>query len=155
MPGGAERLGNGCDGAARAYRAEGDPYGAAWALAEQGWYAMIHGRLEESEQCLGEALDLRRRHGDDRRLVGDQFNVGEALADLSAQAALDARWPDAARLAGASEALHEPIGALPWESVTAMQERALVGAREALGSRYAAASRRAVGCPPRTRSRAC
>ena len=30
---------------------------------------MVHGRLEESEQRLGEALELRRRHGDDRRLV--------------------------------------------------------------------------------------
>ncbi len=148
----------------------GDPYGAAWALAEQGWYDMVHGRLDESEQRLGEALELRRRHGDDRRLVeplidhawlvlargrgeearrgfldclalarqvGDQFNVAEALAGLSTQAALDARWSDGARFAGASEALHEQIGAPPWESVTAIQDRALAGARDALGSRYA------------------
>jgi predicted ATPase/DNA-binding SARP family transcriptional activator len=153
------------------FRAGGDPYGAAWALAEQGWYAMVHGRLEEAEQCLSEALELRRRHGDDRRLVeplidhawlmfvrgrgedatrgfldclalarqvGDQFNVGEALAGLSAQAALDDRPADAARLAGASEALHEQIGAPPWESVTAMQDRALTAARAALGGSYAA-----------------
>jgi predicted ATPase/DNA-binding SARP family transcriptional activator len=152
------------------FRAAGDPYGAAWSLAEQGWYAMVHGRLEEAEQCLGEALDLRRRHGDDRRLVeplidhawlmfvrgrgdeatrgfldclalarhvSDQFNVGEALAGLSAQAALDGRSPDAARLAGASAALHEQMAAPPWESVTAMQERALAEARDALGNRYA------------------
>jgi len=51
------------------YRAVGDPYGAAWALAELGWYDLIHGRLDASEEHLGEALDLRRRHGDDRRLV--------------------------------------------------------------------------------------
>jgi predicted ATPase/DNA-binding SARP family transcriptional activator len=153
------------------YRAMGDPYGAAWALAEQGWYDMVHGRLEESEQRLGEALELRRRHGDDRRLVeplidyawlllvrgrgeqatrgfldclalarhvGDQFNVAEALAGLSTQAALDARPADAARLAGASAALHEQIGAPPWESVTAIQDRALADARDALGGRYAA-----------------
>jgi predicted ATPase/DNA-binding SARP family transcriptional activator len=151
------------------YRAAGDPYGAAWALAELGWYDMVHGRLEESEQRLGEALQLRRRHGDDRRLVeplidhawlllsrgrgeeatrgfldclalarqvADQFNVGEALAGLSAQAARDGRWADAARLAGASAALHEEIGAPPWESVSAMQDRALAGARDALGARY-------------------
>jgi predicted ATPase/DNA-binding SARP family transcriptional activator len=157
--------------ALKLFRAGGDPYGAAWALAEQGWYAMVHGRLEEAEQCLGEALDLRRRHGDDRRLVeplidhawlmfvrgrgkeatrgfldclalarqvDDQFNVGEALAGLSAQAALEARPADAARLAGASAALHEQIGAPPWESVTAMQERSLAAARDALGNRYAA-----------------
>jgi predicted ATPase len=153
------------------YRAAGDSYGAAWALAEQGWYDMVHGRLEESEQRLGEALDLRRRHGDDRRLVeplidhawlllvrgrggesargfldclalarqvGDQFNVAEALAGLSTQAAVDGRPADAARLAGASAALHEQIGAPPWESVTAIQQRALAAARDALGSRFEA-----------------
>jgi predicted ATPase/DNA-binding SARP family transcriptional activator len=151
------------------FRAAGDPYGAAWSLAEQGWYAMVHGRLEEAEQHLSEALDLRRRHGDDRRLVeplidhawlmfvrgrgkdatrcfldclalarhvGDQFNVGEALAGLSAQAALDTRPSDAARLAGASAALHEQMGAPPWESVTAMQDRALTDAKGELGSQY-------------------
>jgi hypothetical protein len=49
------------------------------------------------------------------------------------------RWADAARLAGASAAVHEQIGAPPWESVTAMHERALAGARQALGSaRFAA-----------------
>lgn len=153
------------------YRATADPYGAAWALAELGWYDLVHGRLEESEQRLAEALELRRRHGDDRRLVeplidhawlmlardrgadatrgfrdcfalaghvGDQFNMGEALAGLSTQAAREGRWDDAALLAGASAALHEEIGAPPWESVTEIQERSLADAREALGgSRYA------------------
>lgn len=165
-----ERAGALAGEALELYRAAGDPYGAAWALAEQGWYAMVHGRLEESEQRLGEALELRRRHGDDRRLVeplidhawlmlergrgeeatrgfldclalarhvGDQFNVAEALAGLSTQAARDERWLDSARLAGASLALHEQIGAPPWESVTAIQDRALARTRDALGSRYA------------------
>jgi tetratricopeptide (TPR) repeat protein len=166
-----ERAGEIAGEALELYRDEGDPYGAAWALAEQGWYAMVHGRLDESERHLGEALELRRRHGDDRRLVeplidyawllhvrgrgeeatrgfldclalarhvGDPFNVGEALAGLSAQAALDGRPSDAARLAGASAALHEEIGAPPWASVTGLQERALAPAREALGSRFEA-----------------
>jgi tetratricopeptide (TPR) repeat protein len=152
------------------YRTAGDPYGAATALAEQGWYAMVHGRLEESEQRLGEALELRRRHGDDRRLVeplidyawlmlayrrgeparrgfldclalarqvGDRFNVAEALAGLSTLAAIEARWADAARLAGASTALHEQIGAPAWASVTAIHDRALDSARAALGETYA------------------
>ena len=38
------------------YREAGDPYGAATALAEQGWYDMVHGRLDMSEQrssCAG------------------------------------------------------------------------------------------------------
>jgi predicted ATPase/DNA-binding SARP family transcriptional activator len=152
------------------YRSAEDPYGAAWALAEQGWYELVHGRLEESERRLDEALELRLRHGDDRRLVeplmdyawlllarhhdeaarrgfldclalarhiGDQFIVAEALAGLAAQAASEGRWTDAARLAGASEALHEQIGAPPWESVTAIEEHALTGAKQALGSKYA------------------
>ena len=154
------------------YREAGDPYGAATALAEQGWYAMVHGRLEESEQRLSEALELRRRHGDDRRLVeplidhawlmlarmdteparrgfldclalarqvGDQFNVAEALAGLSTLAAIESRWAHAARLAGASAAVHDRIGAPAWESVTAIHDRALADARAALGQeRYAA-----------------
>jgi hypothetical protein len=90
----------------------------------------VRGRGREATRGFLDCLALARH-------VGDQFNVGEALAGLSAQAALDARWPDAARLAGASAALHERIGAPPWESVTAFQERALVGTREALGGRYA------------------
>ena len=40
---------------------------------------------------------------------------------------------DAARLAGASAAIHERIGAPPWESLSAIHERALAAARSALG----------------------
>jgi predicted ATPase/DNA-binding SARP family transcriptional activator len=149
------------------YRGAGNPYGSATALAELGWYDVVHGRPELAEDRLSEALELRRRHGDDRRLVeplvdyawltllraadedargrfadclslaremDDQFIVGEALAGLSAHAALDGRWGDAARLAGASAAVYERIGAPPWESVTVMQERALAPARDALGA---------------------
>ena len=148
------------------YRAAGDPYGAATALAELGWYDMVHGRLALAEERLNEAIALRRRHGDDRRLVeplidhawlalarrsvgearrrfldtlalarqvDNLFIYGEALAGLSAVAALEARWADSARLSGASAAVHERIGAPPWESVTVMQERAVAAAREALG----------------------
>jgi tetratricopeptide (TPR) repeat protein len=165
-----ERAGALAGEALEIYRAVGDPYGAAWALAEQGWYDLVHGRVGDAEQRLGEALDLRRQHGDDRRLVeplidyawlllaihhneaarrgfldclalarhvGDQFIIGEALAGLSTQAALDGRWADAARLAGASAELHDQIGAPPWESVTAIQNRALAAAKDALGSLYA------------------
>jgi predicted ATPase/DNA-binding SARP family transcriptional activator len=155
------------------FRAAGDPYGAATALAEQGWYDMVHGRLDAAEERLNEAVELRRRHGDDRRLVeplidhawlmlvrrsdeqaqrgfldclrlarqvDDQFNVGEALAGLSTIAGLEGRWEQAARLAGASAAVHERIGAPPWASVTAMHERGLAATREALGGeRFAAA----------------
>jgi tetratricopeptide (TPR) repeat protein len=149
------------------YRAAGDPYGAATALAEQGWYDMVHGRLDSADRRLSEALELRRRHGDDRRLVeplidhawlllvrgdpeeaahgfedclrlarqvDDQFNVGEALAGLSTMAALEGRPQEAAMLAGASAAIHERIGAPPWESVTAIHDQALARARDAVGA---------------------
>jgi hypothetical protein len=66
--------------------------------------------------------------------MDDPFIVGAAIAGLSAHAALDGRWGDAARLAGASAAVYERIGAPPWESVTVMQERALAPARAALGA---------------------
>ena len=73
------------------------------------------------------------------RHVDDEFNAGEALMGLSTLAALSGRWVDAARMAGASVAVHEQIGAPPWESVTAMHERALATARHALGGeRFAA-----------------
>ena len=51
------------------YRELGDPYGAATALAELGWYDMVTARAEHAEEYLDEALELRRRFGDDRRLV--------------------------------------------------------------------------------------
>jgi hypothetical protein len=91
----------------------------------------VRGDGEEATRGFIDCLSLARH-------VGDPFNVGEALAGLSAQAALDGRGADAARLAGASEALHEQIGAPPWASVTAIQERALAGARDALGDGFTA-----------------
>ena len=174
-----ERAGRMADEALALYREAGDPYGIATALGEQGFYDLVHGRLERAEQRLSEAVELRRQLGDDRclveplidnawldlargsgeaarrgfedclalaRHVGDQFNVAEALAGLSAQAALDGEHIEAARLAGASIELHERIGAPPWEGVTAMQERALASARAALGDeRFAALFREGRG----------
>jgi len=154
------------------YRAAGDPYGAAKALAELGWYDLVHGRLDEADEHLAEALELRRRHGDDRQLVeplvdyawlalarrtagearrqfldclslaqhvDDRFTIAEALAGLSAVAALEARWEDAARLAGASAAVQEQTGARAWESVVELHEREVSEARESLGAEQFAA----------------
>jgi predicted ATPase/DNA-binding SARP family transcriptional activator len=58
------------------YRAVGDPYGAAAALAELGWYDMVTGDGERAEEYLDEAVDLQRRHGDDRRLVEPLIDYG-------------------------------------------------------------------------------
>ena len=162
-----ERAAGLADAALRFYRMAGDLYGVAAAQGEQGFYDMVQGRLERSEQRLGEAVELRRRLGDDRRLVeplidnawldlargsgeaarlgfldclalarqvGDQFNVAEALAGLSTLAAGEGAHADAARLAGASAAISERIGAPPWESLAAIHERALEPVRQALGA---------------------
>jgi predicted ATPase len=155
------------------FRAVGNPYGAAAALAELGWYDLVHGRLDAADEHLAEAVELRRRHGDDRRLVeplinaawlalarrtadrarrqfldclslarhvDDGFIVAEALAGLSTVAALEARWEDAARLAGAAAAVQEQTGAPPWESVADMHERQLSEARAALSAEAFAAA---------------
>jgi hypothetical protein len=91
----------------------------------------VRGQGEEATRGFLDCLALARH-------VGDQFNAGEALAGLSAQAALDGRPADAALLAGASAALHEEIGAPPWASVTGIQDRALAETRNTLGSQYEA-----------------
>jgi predicted ATPase/DNA-binding SARP family transcriptional activator len=111
-------------------RRHGDDRRLVEPLIDYAWLLHVRGRGDEATSGFLDCLALARH-------VGDQFNVGEALAGLSAQAALDARWADAARLAGASAALHEEIGAPPWASVTGIQDRALAGARDALGSAYA------------------
>jgi predicted ATPase/DNA-binding SARP family transcriptional activator len=110
-------------------RRHGDDRRLVEPLIDHAWLMFVRGRGQDAMRCFIDCLALARH-------VGDQFNVGEALAGLSAQAALDARPSDAARLAGASAALHEHMGAPPWESVTAMQDRALGGAKGALGSQY-------------------
>jgi predicted ATPase/DNA-binding SARP family transcriptional activator len=111
-------------------RRHGDDRRLVEPLIDYAWLMFVRGRGTDATRSFLDCFALARH-------VGDQFNVGEALAGLSAQAALDARWSEAARLAGASAALHEQMGAPPWESVTAMQDRALSGARDALGSLYA------------------
>jgi len=56
------------------YREAGDPYGAATALAELGWYDLVTADAARAEEYLDEAIELRRRHGDDRRLVEPLIN---------------------------------------------------------------------------------
>jgi predicted ATPase/DNA-binding SARP family transcriptional activator len=112
-------------------RRHGDDRRLVEPLIDHAWLMLSRGRGTEATRGFLDCLALARH-------VGDQFNVGEALAGLSAQAAREARWADAARLAGASAALHEQIGAPPWESVTAIQDRALAAARDALGNQYEA-----------------
>ena len=95
-------------------------------LIDNAWLDLARGSAEPARRGFLDCLALARH-------VGDQFNVAEALAGLSTQAALDGHHEDAARLAGASAAIHERIGAPPWESLAAIHERALSPARRALG----------------------
>ena len=101
-------------------------------LIDNAWLDLARESGEAARRGFLDCLALARH-------VGDQFNVAEALAGLSTQAALDGAYVDAARLAGASEAIHERIGAPPWQAVTAIHERALEPARQALGEEAFAA----------------
>jgi predicted ATPase len=108
-------------------RRHGDDRRLVEPLIDHAWLMLAYRRGEEARRGFVDCLALARQ-------VGDQFNVAEALAGLSTLAAIEERWEDAARLAGASAALHEQIGAPAWESVSAIHDRALGGARTALGA---------------------
>ena len=95
-------------------------------LIDYAWLDLVRGDGDAARSGFLDCLALARH-------VGDRFNVAEALAGLSTQAALDDRHTDAARLAGASAEIHERIGAPPWESLSAIHERALEPVRVGLG----------------------
>jgi predicted ATPase/DNA-binding SARP family transcriptional activator len=107
-------------------RRHGDDRRLVEPLIDHAWLLLARHRNDEAAHGFLDCVRLARH-------VDDQFNLGEALAGLCTEAALDGRWDEAARLAGASEAVHERIGAPPWQSVTATQQRALAAARAALG----------------------
>jgi hypothetical protein len=71
------------------YREAGDPYGATWALAEQGWYDIVHRRLDDAKWRL--AVELRRRHGDDAGWSGPCSTPPGCCSP-----AARTRWPGAA-----------------------------------------------------------
>jgi predicted ATPase/DNA-binding SARP family transcriptional activator len=112
-------------------RRHGDDRRLVEPLIDYAWLMLAYRRGEPARLGFLDCLALARQ-------VGDRFNVAEALAGLSTLAALEVRWADAARLAGASAALHDQIGAPAWASVTAIHDRALEDARAALGETYAA-----------------
>jgi hypothetical protein len=112
-------------------RRHGDDRRLVEPLIDYAWLMLACRRAEPARLGFLDCLALARH-------VGDQFNVAEALAGLSTLLAVEERWADAARLAGASAALHDQIGAPAWASVTAIHDRALESARTALGDAYAA-----------------
>jgi len=117
------------DEAFELWRLHGDDRRLVEPLIDRAWLALVNG---DSGAAQARFLDCFRlaRHVDDR------FQVGEALAGLSAVAGTECRWSDCAMLAGASAAVHDQIGAPPWESVVMLCERAVGAARMALGAGY-------------------
>jgi predicted ATPase/DNA-binding SARP family transcriptional activator len=123
-----ERLGE----ALELRRRHGDDRRLVEPLIDHAWLMLARNESERARYGFLDCLALARH-------LGDQFNIAEALAGLSSLAAAESRSEDAARLAGASAALHDRIRAPAWQSVTAIHGRALVGARAALGDEgYAA-----------------
>jgi predicted ATPase len=96
-------------------------------LIDCAWVALARRIADAASRQFLECLSLAQH-------VDDRFTIAEALAGLSAVCALEARWEEAARLAGASAVVQEQTGAPAWESVVDMHERELAEAREALGA---------------------
>jgi predicted ATPase len=107
-------------------RRHGDDRRLVEPLIDYAWLALARRVADGARRQFLECVSLAQH-------LGDRFTIAEALAGLSAVAALEARWEDAARLAGASAAVQEQTGAPAWESVVDMRERELSEAREALG----------------------
>jgi hypothetical protein len=111
------------------WRRHGDDRRLVEPLIDRAWLALVNGDGGAAQARFLDCFGLARQ-------VDDRFQVGEALAGLSAVAGTECRWIDCAMLAGASEAVHEQIGAPPWESVVMLCERAVGAARMALGPAY-------------------
>ena len=89
-------------------RRHGDDRRLVEPLIDHAWLMLARGRGEEAERAFVDCLVLARQ-------VGDQFNVAEALAGLSAQAALGralaGRRPARRRIGGAARAdRRSPMG---------------------------------------------
>jgi predicted ATPase len=108
-------------------RRHGDDQRLVEPLIDYAWLALARRTADEARRQFLDCLSLAQH-------LGDRFTIAEALAGLSAVSALEARWEDAARLAGASAAVQEQTGAPAWETVVEMHEREVSEAREALGS---------------------
>jgi non-specific serine/threonine protein kinase len=109
--------------------------GTAYVLASLGRIALAEADLRAARSCQQQSLALRRDL-DDRR------GIAFCLEELAWVAGLDGRFEEAARLFGASAALHEELGLplVPVSEWRSWHERAEAAVREHLGAeRYAAA----------------
>ena len=133
LHGSGERAEACLDEALELRRRHGDDRRLVEPLIDAAWLALIRGQGGEARSRFLDCFALARH-------VDDRFNVGEALAGLAALAGKEGRWVDCARLAGASAAVHELMGAPPWESVALLLGRETEAARAVLGgARYDAA----------------
>ena len=110
-------------------RRHGDDRRLVEPLVDGAWLALTRGLGGEARARFLDCLSLALH-------VDDMFNAGEALAGLAALAGREGRWVDCARLAGASAAVHDAMGAPPWESVSALLGRETAAARRVLGDGY-------------------
>ena len=110
-------------------RRHGDDRRLVEPLVDAAWLALTRGLGGEARGRFLDCLSLALH-------VDDRFNAGEALAGLAALAGREGRWVDCARLAGASAAVHDAMGAPPWESVSALLGHETAAARAALGDRF-------------------
>jgi hypothetical protein len=117
------------DEALELWRRHGDDRRLVEPLIDGAWLALVQGDTSAAQARFLDCFRLARQ-------VDDRFQVGEALAGLSAVAGTECRWTDCAELAGASAVVHEQIGAPPWESVVMLHERGAAAARLALGSAW-------------------
>ena len=117
-------------------RRHGDDRRLVEPLIDHAWLMHVRGRGEEATRGFLDCLALARQ-------VGDQFNVGRGarrpVGPGRARRPLG-RTPHGSRARRRRSTSRSARP--PWESVTAIQDRALAGARDALGSRYADALRR-------------
>ena len=115
------------------YRAANDSIAMSWALHSLVHYAIDQGELRHAHAALEEGLSLAMESG---------YRWG-TIAMLEAAAALAAAEEQpvrALRLAGAADALREPIGAPLSPDWTGDLERQLAPARERLGIAESAAA---------------
>ncbi|HEX2033749.1 MAG TPA: BTAD domain-containing putative transcriptional regulator [Chloroflexota bacterium] len=115
-------------------RQTGNGSGAAHALAVLGSLAYERGNLRGAGAHLREALALQRD-------LGTCLGMTFVLPGLAAVAAAQGDVERAARLHGATDALHKRLGITPFPPVQARQEHWLAHARQALTEELYAAAR--------------
>jgi tetratricopeptide (TPR) repeat protein len=108
------------------YRGLGDRHFGARSVEYLAHAALLAGHTELAQSLFASSL----REFDE---IGERGGIAEALAGLSAVGAARGEAVHAARIAGAAEAIREPLGARPLPFEQAITERFLREGREQVG----------------------